>query len=294
MKRLLWGLFCLLCSGVVMADSWDDTVRKQVQASMLVTGTIVVTQDGSVNSYTLDQQNKLPSTVVNTIAQSLPHWKFAIDTNGLQTDLHDNQANLFKAKMSLRLVAVPVGDKNYAVSISGASFGGGADSVSCKDSCKAQAKPIYPRKALHDRIGGTVFVLVRVDRDGKVDDLVARQVNLRAIGTKAEMALWRNDLANAAVKAIQQWTFDAPTSGKEASQPYWYAMVPVSFDICSGGFRCEVEAYGKWEGYVPGPQTPTPWKGDRKAAFDNTDAMPSGVAFQPDQRLKLLTPLGKS
>jgi hypothetical protein len=291
MKRLLWGLFCLLCSGAVLADSWSDAMRKQVRASMLVTGTIVVTQDGSVNSYTLDQQNKLPPTVVNAIAQSLSHWKFALDVSDFQEYMRLSQAKLLKAKMNLRLLAVPIDDKNYAVSIADASFGD--DTPGEYVSVKKQVRPDYPAKSLRDRVSGKVYVQVRIDRSGHVADLVAYQVDLRNIAPEHDMAIWRRDLANAAVKAIRQWTFNAPTVGGKVDAEYWYANVPVDFQVCELGSRCKDE-YGKWLGYLPGQKLPIPWMDSSKAAPGNTDAIPSDVAFQPDQRLKLVTSLDKS
>jgi hypothetical protein len=42
-------LFCLLLSGVALAAGPNE-VRKRVQASMLVTGSIIVAPDGSVRS----------------------------------------------------------------------------------------------------------------------------------------------------------------------------------------------------------------------------------------------------
>lgn len=305
MKRLLWGLFCLLCSGAALAGGSSfaqsgrsddsDAVRKQVQASMLVTGTVTVAQDGSVNSYTLDKQNKLPPAVVNVIAQSIPHWKFAIDTSDFQEYMRVSQAKLIKTQMGLRMIAVPVDDKNYAVSIRSASFGSyGGYTPSEDGSFKTKVKPIYPQRPLHDHVSGRVYVLARIDHNGSVKDLSVYQVDLRAIGPEYKMAIWRNDLAGAAVKAIRQWTFNPPTIGKAANAQYWYANIPVDFQVCEFGGQCNVEEYGKWLSYVPGPIQPIPWHDDPRATSSTTNAIPSGVAFQPDPRLQLLTPLGKS
>ncbi|WP_158756101.1 energy transducer TonB [Dyella sp. S184] len=294
MKRLLLGLLGVFCSGAVIANGGVDAVRKQVQASMLVTGSIVVAQDGSVNSYTLDQQDKLPPLVLEVINKTVPHWRFGIDVSDFQEYMRASQARLLKAKMNLRVVAVPVDNQNYSVSISEASFGEDAsarksssDTLSEKDI----VQPRYPSRSSQDGVGGTVYVYVRIGRDGKVEDQVARQVNLHVVAPETEMAVFRKDLAKAAVDAVRRWTFNPPTSGKEASWQHWYAMVPVEF--CQSA-RCDEEAYGKWAGYIPGPNVPIPWHDDPEVTPQDSDAMPSGVAFQPDQRLKLLTSLGKS
>lgn len=294
MKRLLFGLICTFCTGAVLAGGGVDAVRKHVQASMLVTGSIIVAQDGSVNSYTLDQQGKLPPLVLEVINKTVPHWRFGIDVSDFQEYMRASQARLLKAKMNLRVVAVPVDDQHYSVSISEASFGedaSGATASSDTLSEKSTVSPRYPSRSLQDGVGGIVYVEVRIGRDGKVADLVARQVNLHVLASESEMAVYRQDLAKAAVDAIRRWTFNPPTSGNEASWKYWYAMIPATF--CPS-VRCDNEAYGKWAGYIPGPSVPVPWHDDPKATSQDSDAMPSGVAFQSDQRLKLLTSLGKS
>jgi Gram-negative bacterial TonB protein C-terminal len=294
MKRLLLGLLGVFCSGAVVANGGVDAVRKQVQASMLVTGSIVVAQDGSVNSYTLDQQDKLPPLVLEVINKTVPHWRFGIDVNDFQEYMRASQARLLKAKMNLRVVAVPVDNQNYSVSISEASFGEGvSDGKASSDTIteKSMVAPRYPSRSLQDRVGGTVYVEVRIGRDGKVEDQVASQVNLHVLATESEMAIFRKDLAKAAMDAARRWTFNPPTSGNKASWQHWYAMVPVNF--CPN-IHCDDEAYGKWSGYIPGPNVPIPWNDDTRATSGNSDAIPAGVAFQSDQRLKLLTPLNKS
>lgn len=54
MRRRLIGLFCALLSGAALAAG-PGGVRKRIQASMLLTGTIVVAPDGSVRSYLIDK-----------------------------------------------------------------------------------------------------------------------------------------------------------------------------------------------------------------------------------------------
>ncbi|MCW0203938.1 energy transducer TonB [Rhodanobacter thiooxydans] len=295
MKRLLMGWLCVFFSGAVLADGGVGAVRRQVQASMLVTGSIVVAQDGSVDSYTLDKQDKLPPLVLEVISKTVPHWSFAIDVADFQEYMRISQAKLLKTTMNLRVLAVAADSQQYSVSISKASFGedASAEGKASSDRLtgKSLAAPRYPSKSLHDGVGGTVYVEVRIGRDGRVEDQVARQVNLHVIATESSMAIFRKDLANAAVEAARHWKFNPPTSGREAGLQHWYALIPVNFcpDV-----RCAQEAYGKWVGYVPGPNTPAPWHDDPGALAENSDAMPAGVAFQPDRRLKLLTSLDNS
>jgi hypothetical protein len=299
MKRLLSGWLCVFFSGAVLAGGGVDAVRKQVQASMLVTGSIVVAQDGSVNSYTLDKQDKLPPLVLEVIGKTVPHWRFAIDVTDFQEYMRLSQAKLLKTTMNLRVLAVAADSQHYSVSISDVSFGEDAsikkifDEKAPSDRLteKSLAAPRYPSRSAQDGIGGTVYVEVRIGRDGSVEDQIVRQVNLRVLAPENEMAIFRKDLASAAVEAARHWKFNPPTSGREAGQQHWYASIPVNFcpDV-----RCTQEAYGKWVGYVPGPNTPAPWHDDPMAPAEDSGAMPAGVAFQPDRRLKLLTSPGKS
>lgn len=299
MKRLLLGLLCVFFSGAALAGGGVNAVRKQVQASMLVTGSIVVAQDGSVNGYTLDQPDKLPPLVLEVINKTVPHWRFAIDVSDFQEYMRVSQAKLLKTTMNLRVVAVAADSQHYSVSVSKASFGEDASTrkvfagkaPSDRLTEKSVAWPRYPLRSLQDGVGGTVYVEVRIGRDGRVEDQVARQVNLRVVAPEYEMAIFRKDLARATVDAARSWRFNIPTSGREAGWLHWYAMIPVNFcpDV-----RCDDEAYGKWTGYVPGPNMPAPWHDDSRAPGENSDAIPTGVAFQSDQRLKLLTSLSKS
>lgn len=148
--------------------------------------------------------------------------------------------------------------------------------------------PNYPAAAAHARVQGTVYVVARVDRAGKVVDAVARQVNLRIIAGADQLAAWRQVLADAALRAARQWTFNPPTAGPEASEPYWQVSVPVSFLGSERGE--ESEPYGKWLAYVPGPVTDAPWM-DQRLIAESGDAVPDHGIFQANPSFHLLTPL---
>ena len=53
-------------------------MRKQVEASMLVTGELVVAPDGTVKSYTLDRADKLPPEVRELLAKVVPGWELGV------------------------------------------------------------------------------------------------------------------------------------------------------------------------------------------------------------------------
>ncbi|OOG60248.1 energy transducer TonB [Rhodanobacter sp. C03] len=280
MKRWLMGLFCVLMACATWAESPAE-VRKQAEASMLVTGSIEVMPDGSVQGYTLDHADQLPPIVVQILQQNVPTWKFKFD---------DQQTVAVKAKMSLRLLAKRVDDTHDAISISAAQFGQDDKVPGESISYKTRLPPRYPGLALHSGVSGTVYLLLRVGRDGRVEDAAAEQVNLTVYASGRDMQLFRDNLARAAITAAREWTFNTPTIGKHVADDYWVAKVPVNFDIRPRGTYKDVP-YGRWQSYVPGPRQLVPWVEKKKLLTGAADAVPDGGLYQINQGLQLTTPL---
>ncbi len=233
---------------------------------MLVTGTIVVAPDGSVSSYMVDHPEKLPSGVLEIIGNTLPRWKF-------KPVLRDGQAVAAKATMSLRIVARELTGKNFAVSVQSASFGTEAPGESI--TYLNHPSPKYPYDAVDSRVSGTVYMLMKVGRQGTVIDVAAEQVNLRVQGPPELMKRWRDDLAKASLATVKKWTFKLPTSGAQVDYPYWYARVPINFTV-SPIDHPSTEVYGHWVGYVPGPREVIPWLDQTHLALGSADAVPDG------------------
>lgn len=285
MKRSLCVLFCLLFpTAGLAANAW--AVGKRVEASMVVTGSIVVAPDGSVHGYTLDKRDKLPSAVVGIIERTIPIWKFQ---PVLMLESHD-RLELAKASMSLRIVASPSPNGSYAVSVNGASFESG-DSQSSQDiSWKEHDFPLGVAREAQNGLSGTVYLTMKVNRDGRVAAVAVTQVNLRAVASDSQMDAWRRSLGRLATRAANSWTFHFPQVGKQATADYLLVRVPVNFD--PGGPL----AYGQWDTYVPGPVQPVPWANkstQRTASNGSGDAIPdNGAPFVQNARFVLLTPLG--
>jgi outer membrane biosynthesis protein TonB len=280
MKRFLMGLFCALLSAATLAAGPNE-VRKRVQASMLLTGKIVVAPDGSVRSYVVDKAEKVPPAVISLIANNVPKWKF-------EPTLLDGKPVAAEAEMSFRVVAKPIGDENFSISINGAEFGRGKLGESI--SSKKRVTPVYPPEAAHSGVSGTVYLLLRVGRQGQVVDAVAEQVNMTVLGSDTELERWRQVLANSALRAARQWTFDPPTSGKGVDAEYWLVRVPVNFNLRIDGML-RSGGYGQWQAYVPGPRQPVPWFDNKPMASTSADALPDGDIQQVDQGLHLTSPL---
>lgn len=287
MKRWLAGLLCVALSGTALATG-PDAVRKRVQASMLVTGTIEVAPDGSVAQYALDHPEALPQAVQSLLAKAIPSWRFA----PVQSD---GKPVLARASMGIRVVASPLGNDSYRVGVGGVWFGNGDGSGQASAATityKSRVRPRYPEDAAYAKVSGTVYVLLKVGRDGKVADAAAEQVDLRIIASDSQMAVWRGVLADAALRALRHDTFNPPTVGHEAGRPYWVARVPVTFDLQgpAAPLVSRRVAYGQWQPYVPGPVQEPVWSEAYHLA-GSADALPTDGVSLADTGLRLLTPL---
>lgn len=278
MKRWLIGLFCVLLSGAALAAG-PAAVRKRVQASMLLTGTIVVAPDGSVSQYSVDHAEKLPPEVSGLLAKAVPAWRFA-------PVVVDGKPVIAKTTMSMRIVARPVSNDKYSIGVAGVIFNDGQDKTGESITWKNEVQPVYPRDAVDLGVSGTVYVLARVDRQGRVVEAIARQVDLGIIASDEQLAVWRRMLADATMRAVKRSTFDPPTVGKSAADPYWQVAFPVAFALAAG----TASSYGQWQLYVPGPVQEAPWV-DKRVLAGSADAMPDGGIYQANPVLHLLTPL---
>jgi len=283
MKKSLLGLSLLLLSSTALAAGPSE-VLKQAQASMLVTGTVDVTPAGKIKSYTIDQQDKLPKTVLDLLQKNIPTWEFSpVIVDGAPVEAH--------AKMSLRVVAKRVDDQDALIDIEGAHFGQSGEIPGETVSKKTAEQPKYPDREVQSRVTGTVYVLLKIGRDGHVADAATEQVNLSVYASERDMNLFRADLSKATLRALRQWTFNTPSVGKYAADPYWIARVPVNFNLSVNGAPPPQVTYGKWESYIPGPREFIPWSDKNRLMSASPDASPAGGIYRMDQGLQLKTPL---
>ncbi|WP_199099851.1 energy transducer TonB [Dyella sp. ASV21] len=274
---------CLLL-GAAAGLAQADSVSGAVEASMLVTGTVEVNPDGSLHGYTLDRPERLPAPVRDVIGKVMPHWEFTLSAPSGQ---------VVKSNMSLRVQAKPAGDGNYKLSVDGASFGAkekpSGETVSYKSRKPA---PRYPAAALSARVSATVYLLVRVGRDGTVQEAIAEQVNLDQYSSESQMSLLRKQFAEASLSAAKLWTYNLPTEGERMDDPYWVVRVPVNFGLTMGSMAAK-EHYGTWHPYVPGPRATPPWI-SQALLSEAPDATPDDGLDAGNSRLRLKTALGGS
>lgn len=285
-QGLAWLLALFATSAFAQSPS---EVRKQVEASMLVTGHVLIEPDGSVSGWEIDQREKLPPAVAELVENSAPAWRFEpVVVDGVQRKA--------KARMSLRVMVSQLEERDaYRLSIVGGYFGGDAitpaERQEQKDSLSALElkPPVYPMQALRMGARGTAYVVVKVGRGGKVADAYVEQVNLKVVGSEYEMRRMRNILSSSALQATKKWSFRAPLEGEQADDDFWYARVPVEYAFHGD----EAPGYGEWESYVPGPRQDAPWKSlEDLDGFDGSpDVLVAGEVYEIGKGRKLLTPL---
>lgn len=280
--KYLWMavLFCLLPSH---AHASADDVRRQAELSMMVTGSVDIEEDGSVSGYRLDKPDALPPLVVKLVEKTVPAWEF-------EPTRVDGKLAKVRSPMAMRVVASGVHDENsqIRVSIAGASFEGAGTKDEFVSARRALQPPEYPSSAVIAGVGGVVYVVMEVGREGKPLRMSIERVNLSTYDTERNMGKWRQLLGNATLQTARRWRFQPPTVGAETAKDAWTIRVPVEYARPDAKPR----GYGQWETYIPGPYQATPWVLD--ARTDKADALVAGSLYPVDRGPRLLTPLGGS
>ncbi len=285
MNRWWWVLLGMMLSGAVLAAD-ANAVRKRSEASMLVTGSVEVAADGTVRDYRIDHPEKLPPRVLELARQAVAGWHFA-------PTLTDGKPASVKASMSLRFVAKRTDGEHYAISLGSAHFGEEYPPGTVI-SYKSYAAPNYPDDALYARVTGTVYLIARVNRQGRIDAVDAEQVNLEEADNDAGMERWRKRLTDASIKAVRQWTFNLPTVGPHVQDDHWVARLPINFEIRQSEHPQPQDSYGQWHVYIPGPLQVVAWQDDAHGPSNGVDAIPDGSLAVVGNELHLLSPLGGS
>lgn len=271
------GIVLLLVSSAAFAGN-AAAVRRQIESSMLLTGKIQVDAEGRVTGYSLDDADKVPPGVVGLIDKAVPSWTFE------PTRLDGKPAQV-STDMCIRVVARKLDQGDYEVAIRSATFGGRSRDPKENIQAIGMTPPDYPMNAWRAGVVGTVYLLVRAGRDGKVIDAVAEQTNMKVALDEHALARWRRVLEDVSIKQAQKWKFAPPTQGEAAGWDFWVARVPVVFN--PGGPK-EAPAYGRWETYVPGPRQRNPWDSDDGTGF-SPDTLAPGGAYLAGSGLKLRT-----
>lgn len=280
MKKIMLGALLALATMVVQASSTKD-----VESSAIVSGAIVLAQDGTVQTAVVDGADKYGQPIVDMVRKAALQWRF-------QPVLRDGVPVLAKSSMHVRGVLKKMPDGNYSARIKGATFGDSStastDSVRRAEINK-KIPPKYPEAAIRGHVQGTVYLALRVDRSGRVVDAVAEQVNLSNTGSDHLLKKYRAMLAESALKVAHQWRYEIPTTGPLARQDSWTVHAPVNYYLN----RLNAPQPDRtWTSYVPGPYTPAPWvdKPDMNAA----DVLADGTVRTDGAGPVLLSPIDHS
>lgn len=261
-------------------------VRRQAEASMTLSGVIDIGREGQVEGFQLDHREKVDAGVAGFVDKAVQGWRF-------EPVLVDGKPVLARTTVRLRLIAGNMEADSMQVRVADARFGKLSDSrqPSTDDVTGAKMRaPAYPPQAASIRGQGTVLLLVRVGRDGKVADVIAEQTNLTVVGPERTMNQLRDVLAKASVRNARDWTFNPPTTGEDKDRDFWTVRVPVNYF-----FDKQSERYGRWAAYIPGPRQQAPWKTGEDALVAGTDLLPEGGVYmvgRAQEGPRLLTPLG--
>lgn len=259
-------------------------VRRQAVASMVVTGQLAIDAGGNVTAYELDQVEKLPPGVVEMFASSVPKWRF-------EPMMLDGEARAARAKLRARVVARKLDSGDYAVSFQHADFPALKPVPGSFATSRNMEQPRYPEAALRAGASATVYVVIKVGPDGRVEDAIAEQVNLPFYAAERVMESYRKVFGDAAVRAAKASTFNPPTVGEQVGRST-SVRVPYEFWMGSGK-EGMIKSYGQWSSYVPGPHHPVPWEVGK--LLGSPDLLAADAGAQPlsgQGDLRLLTPLG--
>lgn len=278
-------------TGLTASDAGAQTaraVRATAEASMVLTGSIDVTADGSVSRLVLDQQQVLTPTIRTFVDSTIRGWRF-------EPVLKDGTPVATHAPMRVRLRSTGDADGGYQVSMTSVDFSEYDPTATDAVTKDAMAPPRYPEQAYKIGAQGEVLLLVRIDRSGAVADVIAEQVNMTVAAPERMMVKLREMLAKASIKAARGWTFKPPTSGDAVGADNWTVRIPVSYAVVSHG-ESMPEPYGRWQAYIPGPRQVAPWRSGNDTAQAGSDLLPAGGVYMvdgPARGLRLLTPLAQ-
>lgn len=282
MKQRGWlGAVALVWALVLAQSAWAQgagAVRKQIEVSMLVTGQIAVDAQGRVVDHALDKVDELPPGVVVFLRQQVPAWEFRPQqVDGVPVGARNS--------MRLLLAAKKQEDGAYELRLQAATFNPLSHDEGYSISSKRMEPPRYPVALARAGAAGTVYLILKVGRDGTVQEAFAEQVNLRAVATEPLMEKMRQMFASSALQAARGWSYTLPSRGELAAADFWTLRVPVDYTLGDA-----MPKYGQWVAYIPGPRKTAEWV-DAELADNSPEALAGGAVGLLDKRaLRLLTP----
>lgn len=283
-RRILLFTLLALCAFAASAARYEKT-RKQVEASMLVTGELVVAPDGAVKSYKLDRAEALPPETKQLLAKVIPSWELDVakaDGSPLPSPA--------AVKMSVQLLAQPLADADgrMRVTVRSTAFWD-PKAPAAVQSRGDLTPPAYPLFAARSGVSGTVYVVLRLNPDGTVAETHVERVDMTVLANEKTLRKFSKILAESALGAAKRWTFNITPARLAQPQPIG-VRVPVVFMLANKTPAAPQAGYGRWQAYVPGQYTPVPWLHDTAVGSDaegSIGAMVPGQVYPTDESIKL-------
>lgn len=251
--RYRWWLAVALCAltGIALASSARE-VRKQIEASRLITGTIDFDEHGRVAGQDFKDAQSLGQAGSAWLQSHVAQWQF-------EPVVVDGKPRQARTHARVLLVAKQQPDNKVSLRVASADFAGDPKSAAMKPEedmrSKRMTPPQFPTDLARAGVSGTVYVVLRIGRDGKVADAASERVNLRVLASEAEMERVRQRLSRVTLDVARRWTFTPPTKGVEADNDFWHVRMPVDYV----GPDAKSPKENEWTGYVPGPRSVIPW-----------------------------------
>jgi hypothetical protein len=127
---------------------------------------------------------------------------------------------------------------------------------------------------------GTVYLQLKVGRDGRVIDSHVERFNLTVLAKRPTADMIEGELSKAALRAAATWVLNPGIV--EPGNDHVVLRVPVDFTLDGR------HAYGAWSMYIPGAYTRAPWA---REDGDGSDALMPGHAVLAGSGLRLASAL---
>lgn len=265
MPRILLALLLAVCLvPAALARSASDIVYDRQ-----VSGDLEINPDGSVRSHRFDDK-RLAGDLRQALDRHIAGWRFEPITTP------EGKPAIGTTRFTLGLKAEPLDRERMRMRIANVWFG-------VPQARGRLRPPVYPVEALQARLSARVVLVLRLDAEGKVEQVHVEQVGLGAKAPNEHIAeSWRERFAQvAAANAKRHWRFNLTELVGDAPRAGTSVRVPVDFVIG--------EQRG-WTAFVMGPYRPVPWV-DGQSMAGQGDALRNGELQPLDSRFKLTTPV---
>lgn len=245
-------LFLLLLLLLIPFASSGAVSKVKTESGMLVKGSIEISAAGQVLRHTLDQPERLPEPVRRFADSLIPTLRFDPVETPDQTPT--------RSQMRLYFVAADNGNGGYAIRLRDAWFDSekASDTVVALPRSAGRMQP--PRGPLPMPMTATVYLALKVDRQGTVADIDVSHVDFGVSGPERLMKQWRRTLGDLVTDFVKKARFAIPTTGPDADREYWTGLYAFPISITGDDDPPKNGSdYGRWQTFVPGPRKEIPW-----------------------------------